>query len=119
MKGCIDMNKNTVFKRKICEATSKDQKRRTHKYSVTDTEYDDIQRMYRREGFDNLRDYLVYQSRQNPERAVNAQNRYQQLVIQINALATHVNKIESGIDVAAAQFALQEGVKTLCLSYRL
>ena len=113
------MDAPVMFQRKIFEIVPKDAIRRTHKYSVTDTEFSSIQSMYQQEGFDNLRDYLVYLSHQSPEASANLQNRYQQLVIRINALGTHINKIESGVDVIQAQSDLLEGVKQLCRTFKL
>ena len=110
------MNTSKEFRRKI-ETTN--EKRKSRRLSFTDSEYEVIQAKARSEGFDKPRDYISYMINSTEGNLAFAENRYQQAVIKINSLATHINKIESNIDIDNAKNDLVKEVKELCQSYKL
>lgn len=97
-----------------------DEKRKNHKFALSDQEFSQINKVSEEMGFKKPRDLLVYLccGKLSIVETI-AENERAHLAISLCPLATVANKIESGIDVENSQRQLIEEVEKLCHIYKL
>ena len=99
--------------------SSKGEKRKERKFSMTDSEYQLVKRRCQEWGYKKPRDMIIDFCRAESPVDAAIQNEHTKFAIRLSTLATCVNKIDAGIDVENSYHKLLEEVKALCLNYRL
>ena len=94
-------------------------KRRTHKFSFTDPEFQLITERALENGFHKPADWIVSVAEVGSVEKVALRRQRQKFAVQVNRLATYANRIRAGIDVPGSSMALAEGVEELCRTYAL
>ena len=97
-----------------------DEKRKSRKFPLSDTEFVKINNVSKQLGFKKPRDLMVYLCcGENSFIEKMAENERAHFAILLNPLANAINKIESGIDIENSQKQLIDEGKKLCRTYKL
>lgn len=97
-----------------------DEKRKSHKFPLSDKEFEKINNVSKQLGFKKPRDLMVYLccgEKSFIEKM--AENERAHFAILLNPLATAINKVEAGIDIENSKKQLIDEGKKLCRTYKL